>query len=81
MKSSVEDLQQLYLVFLPLHLCLEEKGQEKHQRMVNRKAVYSGDSQMTIWQKKKALKGAAEGCETLDAFVVRKVYLLGIKQW
>ena len=48
-KSSVEDLQQLYSVFLPPHLCLEEKGQEKRQRMVNRKAVYSGDLRMTIW--------------------------------
>jgi len=80
-KSSVEDLQQLYLVFLPPHLCLEEKGQEKHQRMVNRKAVYSGDLRMTIWRKKKALKDAAEGCKTLDAFVVRKVRLMSIKQW
>jgi len=78
--SSVEAIQQLYLVFLPPHLRLEEKGQEKRQRTENRKAVYSGDSRMTIWRKKTALKRAAEGSGTLDSFVVIKVRLLSVKQ-
>ena len=79
-KSSVEVIQQLYLVFLPPHLRPEEKGQEKRQRTENRKAVYSGDSRMTIWQKRTALKHAAEGSRTLDSFVVIKVCLPSVKQ-
>ena len=79
-KSSVEAIQQLYSVFLPPHLRPEEKGQEKHQRTENRKAVYSGDSWMTIWQKRIALKHAAEGSRTLDSFMVIKVCLPSVKQ-
>ena len=79
-KLSVEVIQQLYSVFLPPHLHLEEKRQEKHQRTENRKAVYSGDLQMTIWRKKTALKCAAEGSRTLDSFMVIKVCLLSVKQ-
>lgn len=44
MQSSVEALQCLYLVFLPSHLHLEEKGQEQHQKRVDRRSTYSGDS-------------------------------------
>ena len=29
-EASVEALQRLYLVFLPPHLCLEAKTQDKH---------------------------------------------------
>ncbi len=79
-KSSVEAIQQLYSVFLPPQFRLEENGREKRQRTLNRKAVYSGDSRMTVWRKATALKRAAEGCKTLDAFVVRKVCLLGVKR-
>jgi len=79
-KSSVEAIQQLYSVFLPPHLRLEDKGREKCQRTENRKAVYSGDSWMTMWRKKTALKHAAEGSRTLDSFVVIKVCLLSVKQ-
>ena len=80
-KSSVEAIQQLYSVFLLSRFRLEEKGREKCQRTANRKAMYRGDSRMTAWRKNTALKRAAEGCKTLDAFVVRKVRLLGVKQY
>ena len=79
-KSSVEAIQQLYSVFLPPQLRLEVKGQGERGRKANRKAVYSGDSRMTMWRKRKDLKRAAEGCKTLDAFVVRKVCLQSAKQ-
>jgi hypothetical protein len=64
-------------MFLPPHLCLglEEKTWEKCQKITNRKPVYSGDLQMTLWQKNTALKCAADGSMMLDAFVVRKVCL------
>jgi len=80
-ESSVEAIQRLYSVFLPPHLRLEEKGREKRQKVTNRKLVYSGFSRTTMWRKETALRHAADGCKTLDAFVVRKVRLLSIKQW
>ena len=80
-QSSVEALQCLYLVFLPPHLRLEEKGQEQHQKRVDRRSTYSGDSRTTHWQKDNALKRAAEGCMMLDAFIVKKVCHLSVKQW
>jgi hypothetical protein len=78
--QGVEALQCLYSMFLPPHLCLKEKKQEKHQNTKNRKPVYSGDSWTTIWQKGTALKCAAEGCMMLDAFVVKRVCPLSVKQ-
>jgi hypothetical protein len=64
----------------PSHLRSEEENgreeEEKGRKMENRKRVYGGDSRTTIWRKNAALKRAAEGCATLDAFVVRKVRLL-----
>jgi hypothetical protein len=78
---GVEALQHIYSVFLPPHLCLEEKGQEKHRKINNRKAVYSGDSRTALWRKGVAMKCAAEGCTMLDTFVVRKVHPLSVKQW
>jgi len=48
-KSSIEALQRLYSVSLPPHLRLKEKGQVTHRKNKNKKAVYSGDSQTTIW--------------------------------
>jgi len=79
--ESVEALQHLDSTFLPPHLCPEEKGREKRRKIANRKAVYSGDSRTSIWRRESELKRAAEGCQTLDAFVVKKVRLLSVKQW
>jgi hypothetical protein len=78
---AVEALQRLYSVFLPPQLRLEEKGPEKRRKIDNRKSVYSGDSRTTLWRKGVALTRAADGCTTLDAFVVKKVRPLSVKQW
>jgi hypothetical protein len=78
--QGVEALQCLYSMFLPPHLRLKEKKQEKHQNTKNRKPMYSGDSRMTIWQKGTSLKCAAEGYMMLDAFVVKRVCPLSVKQ-
>lgn len=80
-QSSVEALQRLYSVFLPPHLCLEEKGQEQRQKRVDRRSTYSGDSRTTCWRKDNALKRAAEGCMSLDMFIVKKVCHSSVKQW
>ena len=80
-QSSVEAIQRLYSVFLAPHLRLEENGREKRLKISKRKHVYSGVSRTTFWRKNTALRHAAEGCMTLDAFVVRKVRLLSLKQW
>ncbi len=86
-KASVEVLQRLYTTVLPPHLRLEENaaqnGHTKRRKMDNRKAVYTGDSRTTVWRKNAALKRAAVGCMTLDAFFVRRatrVCLLRVKQ-
>jgi hypothetical protein len=78
--QGVEALQCLYSMFLPPYLCLKEKKQEKHQNTKNRKPMYSGDSQTTIWKKGTSLKHAAEGCMILNAFVVKRVCPLSVKQ-
>ena len=78
--QGVEALQRLYSMFLPSHLRLKEKKQEKHQNTKNRKPMYSGDSRTTIWRKGTSLKRAAEGCMMLDAFVVKRVCPLSVKQ-
>ena len=75
-EASVEVVQHLYSVFVPLQLhleCLEENTWEKHRRITNRKPVYTGTSQTMLWRKNASLKDAAKGCTTLSAFVVRKV--------
>jgi hypothetical protein len=81
--ASVEVLQRLYSGVLPPHLQVrpEENKRMNRRKMGNRKAVYSGDSRTTIWQRESALKNAANGCMTLDAFIVRKVCYLNVKQW
>ena len=48
---SMKGLQDLYLVFLPSHLQLNENSQEKHQKMSKRLAVYTKDSRTTAWQR------------------------------
>ena len=78
---AVEALQRVYSVFLPPHLCVEEKGQEKCRKINNRKSVYTGNSRTSRWRKDVAMVRAADGCTTLDAFVSRKVCPLSVKQW
>ncbi|KAH9959355.1 hypothetical protein BC827DRAFT_1156355 [Russula dissimulans] len=70
--ASVEALQCLYAVFLPPHLCLEAHSREKHQKIKNRRSVYTGDSRQTNRRKNAAREHAAKGCTTLDAFVMRR---------
>ena len=77
---SVKAIQQLFTVFLPPELRLEEEGRGKRQRISKRKAVYSGDSRMSISRRNNALKQAAKGSKTLDGWVVRKVRLLSVKE-
>lgn len=79
-KTSVETLQCLYSTVLPPHLRRKEGA---HTKKTNkRKSVYTGDSRTTRWRKSSALKRAAEGCMTLDVFVVRggkRVCLLSVR--
>jgi len=74
--TSMEALQCLYAVFLPPHLHLEAvaKTHEKRHKILIQMAVYIGDSCTTILQKNTVHKKAANGCTTLDAFIVKKVY-------
>jgi hypothetical protein len=69
----VEGLQCLYSIFLPPHLQLKESTREKQQKISNRLAVYTRNSQTTTWQKDTVQRKAAEGCATLDTFIIRKV--------
>lgn len=82
-KASMEALQRLYSTILPPHLRvrLEENEHTKRRKMDNRKAVYTGDSRTTVWRKNAALKRAADGCMTLDAFLVRTVCHSCVEQW
>jgi hypothetical protein len=77
----VEALQHVYSVFLPPHLHVEEKGQEKHCKINNRKSVYTGNLWTSRWRKDVAMVCAADGCTMLDAFILRKVRPLSVKQW
>jgi len=72
-RVSVVALQHLYSVFLPPHLWLNEDIPEKHRRTKNRCAEYTKDSQTTLWRRDVEQTKAAQGCATLDGFVVRKV--------
>jgi hypothetical protein len=74
-EPSVEALQKVYSVFLPPNLCHKERTWEKRRKVSNRSAVYTRDSRTTIWRKNAALREAAKGCQTLDAFVKRTVCL------
>jgi hypothetical protein len=70
---GVEGLQSLYSVFLPPHLQLKDSTCEKRQKISNRPAVYTRNSQTTAWRKDMAQRKAAEGCAMLDTFITRKV--------
>lgn len=71
--ASIEGLQRLYSVFLPLHLRLNEDSREKRQKTLKRSVVYTKDSRTTAWRRNAEQRKAADGCSTLDAFVRRKV--------
>jgi hypothetical protein len=70
---GVEGLQSLYSVFLPPHLQLKEITCKKHQKIQNRPAVYTRDSQTLGWRRDTAQRQAAEGCVKLDTFITQKV--------
>jgi hypothetical protein len=72
-EASVEALQCLYSVFLPPHLRLEAKTQDKCRKLTSRPPVYTGGSRTTAWRRNVAQMNAAKGCASLDGFVVRKV--------
>ena len=69
----VEGLRQLYSIFLPPHLRPKESTREKHRKISNRPAVYTGTSRISTWRKDVEQKKAAKGCATLDTFIIRKV--------
>jgi hypothetical protein len=48
-ESSVEVLQHFYSIFLPPPLHLEGKTWGKRRKAMNKKPVYTGDSQTTRW--------------------------------
>jgi hypothetical protein len=70
--SPMEGLQRLYSVFLPPHLQLNEDHREKRQKVSKRSAMYTRDSRTTAWRRNVAQRKAAEGCATLDGFVVQR---------
>jgi len=72
-EASVEALQHLYSVFLPSHLHLEAKMQDKHCKITNRLPMYTRELQTTAWRRNIAQMNAAKGCASLDGFVVCKV--------
>jgi len=72
-RTSVVELQRLYSDFLPPHLRLKLDTQKKRRKIDKRPAVYTKTSRTTRWRRDVALKKAAQGCATLDAFVLRKV--------
>ena len=74
--TSMEALQHLYAIFLSPYLCLKAvtKTWEKCHKILTWMAMYIGDSCMMIWWKNTAHKKATNGCTTLDAFIVKKVY-------
>ena len=69
---SMDGLQHLYSIFLPLNLQLNEDHQEKCQKTSKRSAVFTGNSQTTAWRRSVAQRKVAEGCAMLDTFVQRK---------
>lgn len=73
--TPVEEIQRLYSVFLPPYLRAKERTRQnlKHRKIANRRSVYTRDSRTTAWQKNAAQKKAAQGCATLDAFIMRRV--------
>ena len=72
-EASMEALQCLYSVFLPPHLRLEAKTRDKHGKITRRPPINTRESRMTAWRRNMAQVKAAEGCASLDGFVVRKV--------
>ena len=60
-------LQHLYSDFLPPHLWLNEEAQKKRQKVNNRPAVYTGESQTSRWWRGVLWGKAAKGCRKLDA--------------
>ena len=70
---GVEGVQRLYSAFLPPHLQLKDSTRGKRRKLSNRPVVYTKDSLTTIWRRKTELRKAAEGCATLDLFIIRKV--------
>lgn len=70
---SVKGLQRLYSDFLPPHLQPSAATRAKRQKISNRPAVYPKTSRTTCWRKVTEMNEAAQGCATLDAFIVRKV--------
>ena len=75
-ETSVDAVQRLYSVFLPPQLRLErleDNAREKRRKVANRRPVYTGTSRTTLWRKNATRKDAAQGCATLDTFVMRKV--------
>jgi hypothetical protein len=79
-KASVEALQRLYSADLPPALRLKEEEPREPQKPKKRKAVYTGESETTKWRRRTAQRHAAEGCQKLDAFFVKRVCLLSVEQ-
>jgi hypothetical protein len=75
--ESVVAIQRLYSDFLPSHLRLQRLNPDdrdtKRRKISKRPAVYTGTLRTTLWRRSVALREAAQGCATLDAFVQRKV--------
>jgi hypothetical protein len=75
-KNSVKALQHIYAKCLPHHLHVEKATEEthkKHCKVSNRKSIFNGSLHTTKYQRRIEWKHTAEGCQTLDSFVVRKV--------
>jgi hypothetical protein len=70
---SVVALQRLYAVFLPHHLQLNQETRSKRRKGKARRAIYTKESRSTKWRRKVKQERAAQGCTTLDGFVLRKV--------
>jgi hypothetical protein len=71
----VKTLQKLYLVFLPSYVSLEDSKadneQNKCKKTKNRKAVYTGESRTSVWQRESQLRHGAANSMTLDEWVVK----------